>query len=250
MTAALVAVPETSALEPIYMVAGSKGGVGKSMLSLILLDLLLEQGKQILFVETDTSNPDVYRCLERDPDDSPGEAIDGVIMQTTKLEASNGWVDLVNSIGEHSDRVVVINTAARTNTAVKSFGKTLWKVLPELRRQLVTLWVINRQRDAMDQLEEHLQVFTDCQTHVIRNGYFGDESQFELYNKSKLRARIERSGGRSLVLPGLADRVADAIYSESCPISRALREMPIGNRAELSRWRDEAKLALADVWPR
>lgn len=247
MTAALVEIPEGST-HPIYMVAGSKGGVGKSMLALISIDLLLEQGREILFIETDTSNPDVYRCLERDPEGAPGEAIDGIVMQTIKLEVSNGWVDLVNAIGTHSDRVVVINTAARTNTAVKSFGRTLWKVLPELGRKLVTLWVINRQRDAMDQLEEHLQVFSDCQTHVIRNGYFGDESQFELYNKSKLRARIERAGGQSLVLPGLADRVADAIYSESFPISRALREMVIGNRAELSRWRDEAKLALADIW--
>jgi hypothetical protein len=169
-------------------------------------------------------------------------------MQTFKLEMANGWVDMVNALGEHPDRVAVINTAARTNTAVTSFGRTLRRMLPELGRQLVTLWVINRQRDSMDQLEEHLQVFGDCQTHVIRNGYFGDESQFELYNNSKLRTRIELAGGKSLLLPGLADRVADAIYSQSCPISRALREMPIGNRGELMRWREEAKDALEAVW--
>ena len=234
--------------QPIYMIAGSKGGVGKSMLSMISIDLLVEQGKKLLFFETDTSNPDVYRCLERDPDEAPGEAIEGILMRTLKLEAANGWVDMVNSMGEHPDRVVVINTAARTNTAVTSYGKTLRRMLPELGRELVTLWVINRQRDAMDQLGEHLQIFGDCTTHVVRNGYFGDEQQFELYNGSKLRVRIEHSGGQSLMLPGLADRVADAIYSQSLAISRALREMPIGSRGELLRWRESAKEALEGVW--
>lgn len=240
--------PSDARAEPIYMIAGSKGGVGKSMLSMILIDLLLERGKSLLFFETDTSNPDVYRCLERDPDDSPGEALEGIIMRTLKLEAANGWVDMVNTLGDHPDRVAVINTAARTNTAVTSYGKTLRRMLPELGRELVTLWVINRQRDAMDQLEEHLQIFGDCTTHVVRNGYFGDEQQFELYNGSKLRSRIERAGGQSLLLPGLADRVADALYSQSMPISRALREMPIGNRGELIRWREDTKDVLTGVW--
>lgn len=247
-TAEVLIAPDPSPAEPIYMIAGSKGGVGKSMLSMILIDLLIERGKELLFFETDTSNPDVYRCLERDPDTAPGEAIAGIIMQTIKLEAANGWVDMVNVMGEHPDRVVVINTAARTNTAVTSYGRTLRRMLPELGRELVTLWVLNRQRDAMDQLEEHLQIFGDCTTHVVRNGYFGDESQFELYNNSKLRSRIERSGGQSLMLPGLADRVADAIYSQSIPIARALREMPIGNRGELLRWREESKEAFGRVW--
>jgi cellulose biosynthesis protein BcsQ len=39
------AVRETA--QPIYMIAGSKGGVGKSMLSMIFIDLLVEQGKKL-----------------------------------------------------------------------------------------------------------------------------------------------------------------------------------------------------------
>lgn len=248
MSAAQVTtISDIAPAQPVYMVAGSKGGVGKSMLSMILIDLLLENGSPILFIETDTTNPDVYRCLQRDPDEAASDAIDGVLMRTLKLEVANGWVDMVNALGEHPDRIAVINTAARTNAAVTSFGRTLQRMLPELGRQLVTLWVINRQRDSMDQLIEHLQVFDNCTTHVVRNGYFGDESQFELYNNSKLRARIERAGGQSLLLPGLADRVADAIYIQSLPISRALREMPIGNRGELIRWREETKSALQGI---
>ncbi|HVZ34551.1 MAG TPA: hypothetical protein VG963_19110 [Polyangiaceae bacterium] len=150
------------------------------------------------------------------------------------------------SQGEREE--IVINTAARTNTVVLRFGKTLRTGLRQIGRKLVTLWVINRQRDALDQLEEHLQVFGDCETHVVRNGYFAEAVQFELYNGSKLRARIEKTGGRSLLLPNLADRVADDMYIQRIPISRGLLEMPIGNRCELERWRDEAKNALEPAW--
>jgi hypothetical protein len=170
-------------------------------------------------------------------------------MRTAKLEVGNGWVDMNNTIIENPDRIAVINTAARTNAAVTMFGTTLQHSLSEAGRPLINLWVINRQRDSLDQLVEHLEVFDNCTTHVVLNGYFGDESQFELYNSSKLRARIERGGGKSLLLPGLADRVADVIYIQSLSIARALREMPVGNRAELIRWRAATKSALKAVLP-
>ena len=44
---------------PIFYVGGSKGGVGKSKLTFALIDYLLDDGKQVLLLESDTSNPDV-----------------------------------------------------------------------------------------------------------------------------------------------------------------------------------------------
>jgi MinD superfamily P-loop ATPase len=46
----------------IYWVGGGKGGVGKSMVSMALLDYLLSKGVPALLVESDTSNPDVYKA--------------------------------------------------------------------------------------------------------------------------------------------------------------------------------------------
>jgi hypothetical protein len=37
--------------------------------------------------------------------------------------------------------------------------------------------------------------------HVVRNGYFGDEGKFELYNGSDVRKSVEARGGRSVTLP-------------------------------------------------
>ena len=83
--------------------------------------------------------------------------------------------------------------------------------------------------------------------HVVRNGYFGDEKKFELYNGSKVRTLVEERGGKSITFPDLADRVSDDLYSKRLTIAAASRELPIGNRAELSRWRGEVKKALEGI---
>ena len=41
----------------IFWVGGSKGGVGKSMMTVAMMDHLLEQATKVLLVECDTSNP-------------------------------------------------------------------------------------------------------------------------------------------------------------------------------------------------
>ncbi len=234
-------------LPPIYLVLGSKGGVGKSITAMATVDHLVDTGKQVLFIETDTANPDVWRCLERDAVGAPGQAMSGVVMHAISLDERDGWMDLVDIINDHRDRVVVVNTAARMSDAIRKHGAILTASLQELGRKLVMLWVINRQRDAMDQLEDFMGIFESTTVHVVRNGLFGAENKFELYNTSMLRTQIEAAGGKSLTLPDLADRVADALYSQRLAIADALREMPIGNRAELLRWRKEAHRALATV---
>src|SRR5580693_5624072 len=49
----------------IYWIGGSKGGVGKSMMTVVILDYLLEQGEKVLLVECDTSNPDALESLQQ-----------------------------------------------------------------------------------------------------------------------------------------------------------------------------------------
>src|SRR5260221_10785210 len=79
-----------------------------------------------------------------------------------------------------------------------------------------------------------------------RNLYFGDESKFELYAASKaLRPRVESAGGKSLNFPDLADRVADDLYKDRLTIASAVEKLPLGNRAELRRWKSAGAQMLA-----
>ncbi|TDY23109.1 CobQ/CobB/MinD/ParA family nucleotide binding protein [Paraburkholderia sp. BL6665CI2N2] len=222
-------------MEPIYLVGGSKGGVGKSMVTLALADYLQRHDIHAMLLETDTSNPDVMKALR---DDMKCSAYD--------LDDADGWIGFVNFCAEHRGAAVIVNTAARNQTGVTRYGGTLARTLAELGRQLVVFWVINRQRDSLELLHIFGQTFPDTVTHVVRNGYFGKPDKFTLYQELQLRRSIEMKG-RSLDFPDLADRVADELRSQRISIRKAAETMHIGQRAELFRWRELCDAMFAQV---
>ena len=71
---------------PIFYVGGSKGGVGKSKLTFALVDYLLDEGKQVLLLESDTSNPDVYKAHHQHENDM-------LQCREIDLDTSDGWMD-------------------------------------------------------------------------------------------------------------------------------------------------------------
>ena len=151
-------------------------------------------------------------------------------LELIDLGEADGWVHFVNICDRGRDKIVVVNTSARNNLAVKKYGQRLDGSLEELGSRRVALWA----------------VIPQAEVHVERNGYFGDEKKFELYNASKVRETVESRGGKSVTLPDLADRVADDIYVKRLSLSAAAKSLPIGNRAELGRSRRGAQ-ALAAV---
>lgn len=220
---------------PIYLVGGSKGGVGKSFVALALADYLLRRDIHAALVETDTSNPDVMKAVQ-----------DEMRCIAYNLDDADGWIGLVNFCDEQRDAAIVVNTAARSQTGVEQFGATLAGALGELRRRLVVLWVINRQRDSLELLSAFSETFPDAVTIVVRNGYFGPAEKFTLYQGSQLRRSIE-ARGHSLDFPDLADRVADELRSQRMSIRRAAETMHIGERVELLRWRSLCDAMFAKV---
>ena len=73
---------ETNGSRRIYWVGGSKGGVGKSMMTVATLDHLLERGAKVLLVECDTSNPDVWKTYR--------EQVEAELIDLD--EAAYGWI--------------------------------------------------------------------------------------------------------------------------------------------------------------
>ena len=139
---------------PILYVGGSKGGVGKSYMSFALIDYLTERKKKILLLETDTSNPDVFKAHAKEGSELECRQLD--------LDMADGWIELINLADEFSDHVIVINSAARSNSGIEKYGTTLKETLPELDRKLYTFWMINRNRDSLELLADFLSSFGDA----------------------------------------------------------------------------------------
>lgn len=222
--------------KPIYVAGGSKGGVGKSLVTMALIHYLTEAGDDVFVIEADTSNPDVLKNYENE-----------VECETVNLDGADGWIRFVDICDENKEKSIVVNTAARNNVGVGAYGGTLSQSLEEMERELVTLWVINRQRDSLELLEDYMEAIPNSRVHVVKNGYFGADAKFELYNGSDVKKSVEKSGGRSLLFPDMADRVSDDIYSSRLSIAKAAQSMSMGNRAELRRWLGEVYKVLSLV---
>jgi len=218
--------------KPIYYVAGSKGGVGKSMVATALIDYLVLAGEKLLLVEADTANPDVGWTYEKEK---------GLVYEAINLDDTDGWMALLEKIEEHKDKIVVVNTPARNNMGGARSGEILAASLADLDRTLEVLWVINRQRDSIELLQEFMEYMGGARIHVVRNLHHGTEVQFAAYNGSDLRKTIETEWRGTVVnFPMLAGRVADSLNMKRMSIAKGVASLPIGNRAELQRWRREA----------
>lgn len=222
--------------QPIILVSGSKGGVGKSLTAMALLDYYSANHKYLKLIDADTNNPDVWRCYGRSTE---GEVVD--------LDDVEGWIRLVNICDATPFKSVVVNTPAQSNMAVSKNAQILVDSLRELGRPLITLWVINRQRDSLELLKDYLQHMNGGVVHVVCNGYFGEERKFELYRDSALRESVTALGGKSVYLPDLADRVTDELYGKRTTLSDAAQQFKLGDRSELQRWRTQVAAMFGEI---
>src|SRR5690554_4938660 len=106
----------------IIFVSGNKGGVGKSFLSAGMLDYLDVLGRSWHLIETDTSNPDVWKAYCKENPER-GSSIN--------LDSRDGWIDLVNEVDQRREDYIVINTASRLSQSTQEFSVILTEVLPE-----------------------------------------------------------------------------------------------------------------------
>ena len=155
-----------------------------------LIHNLTQRGEEVFVIDADTSNPDVFKSYEEE-----------VVCELVNLDEADGWIRFVNICDEHKGSVVVVNTAARNNLGVAAYGRTLSQSLEELERELVTLWVINRQRDSLELMQDYIDAIPNSTVHVLKNGYFGADAKFELYNGSQVKPRSRSREGVRCCFP-------------------------------------------------
>jgi hypothetical protein len=226
---------------PVVFVGGNKGGVGKSLASMALIDYWLSQNpaKPVFLVDTDTSNPDVAHAY--------GKTVPHYLPNITKRD---GWIDLVDKLDEEDQRKssIVVNLASQSNQYWEQYGSILLKGLQAMKRPAICMWLINRQKDSLELLAEFREKAAGVKIHVVRNAYFGEEQKFELYNGNEIRKEIEGAGGKSVTFPELADRITDRLYTKRMTVAEAGgKGMLLGSQAEVNRWREECAEVFAQM---
>jgi hypothetical protein len=122
------------------IVGGGKGGVGKSFCAEAVIYCAQRAGLKPHLLAPDTSNPDVAKAHQTD----------GLPVNLLDLDIEDGWLELLNVRAEHSDRMLVVSTPSRSNLGIERFGSLLEEGLKELGAPLVTLWMIDGNRDCLE----------------------------------------------------------------------------------------------------
>jgi hypothetical protein len=219
----------------IYFVGGGKGGVGKTMVAIALVDFLLNktENNPVTLIESDDSNPDAYKAYESTPE---------VTKKVINLDAQTGWIKLMNSMPEweKSGEQVVINSAARSTSAVEQNINDLLAGAMELGIDVRMVWVINRQRDSLILINTLLKT-TNVDTTIVKNLYFGEAEKFALFDKSELKKKV-----KTIEFPDLNDEVADKIYIERLALN-ALDKFQFGERIAIQRFRSLAGVQFSNI---
>lgn len=214
----------------VIAVGGGKGGVGKSTIALALVDYLQSAGDSIAIVESDNSNPDVFKTYNKL----------GIECTITNLDDESGFIRLGSLIESHPHATIVVNTAARATKNLIAYSSILADVVAETAHDLIMLWPINRQRDSLELLTDFVEKADGhWSTYAVINTYFGSEDKFSRFNSSKIKNKLTST----IVFPELNDLIADKLVDNRLPIDSG-SGMSIAEKSALGRYRRDAHNAL------
>jgi hypothetical protein len=220
-------------MKNLVYVGGSKGGTGKSLVCMALVDYFRKTfpRDELLLIETDSSNPDVGRLYQK----SEGVLSVGMVLN----EDDSGWMEMIDKIDETSARHVIINSMAASNLGIRQQGGMLDRNIlnGRLDVKFSVFWVMNRAKDSALLLKDFLQWMKSATVYPVLNLYFGKEDEFLFYCSARdIQEMILERGGKSLVIPNLNDLIADKLYTDEINLEDLPSHLKLGMRTGLERW--------------
>jgi hypothetical protein len=230
-------------MKNLTYVGGSKGGTGKSLFCMALVDYFRKTrpGEEILLIETDSSNPDVGRLYAN----SPGVVIDGLLLN----EEEKGWTAMIDAIDDTSAQHIIINSMAASNLGIQAQGPLFEQSIGGLEINFNAFWVCNRTKDSVTLLRDFLDCIKSAVVYPVLNLYFGKEDEFSFYRSSlDVQEKIAERGGRQLTFPNLNDLIADKLYTEELSFEELPSRLKLGMRTSLERWLRTVKQSFDEIY--
>lgn len=187
----------------IQFIGGEKGGVGKSLLSRVIAQYLIDHGQPFLGFDSDRSHGALLRFYA-------DYASPVVIDRYESLDR------LVEAALEAPERRILVDLAAQTHAPlVKWMEDSGLLALAEEAEITLRYWhVMDNGRDAVDLLARWLDRFAGTWPLVlVRNQLRGDD--FDLLERSGEQARALAAGAQIMTLPRLHEAAMTRIDARS-----------------------------------
>ena len=216
-------------MKDLIFCTGFKGGIGKSFMTAAVVDYLATKSDDIVIIDSDSSIPDIYKTFN-----------DIYKTETCNLFLDEGWSRLFSICEENNDKHIVVNCAAGADKAFIQNIRHIKLASEILNRRLISFFMLNDEKDSLNMLDKYYKETTCLNNHriaIVKNGYFGDDEIFCVYNPSQLKANIESTGGVSFYLPVLASHVRQKIKLARKSFADASNILSFGDRIFLDAWR-------------
>lgn len=220
----------------ITLVGGGKGGTGKSLLSMAIIDYWRMLGQPVILIEAETTNSDVYLTYAPLLGRNCAYSLD-------LMQGAGGWHELGDIVERHTDHNFVINTPAGMAGAYERFGELIAS-LDTITGRFTTLWPINRLRDSVQLLARYTEAVPGARVAVVKNLFFGEAHRFRRFDRSEFLAK--RPKIKVGELPELDDDLID-ILDERVPIEQIADRTTLLRRFTMAKWRNEVHAMLGSL---
>jgi hypothetical protein len=223
---------------------GRKGGIGKSTTCICIIDYLLkQQGKNILLVDADHTNPEVARLFQNNKQ---------IACLTYDLHLDSEWMELGHSIEKHSKHIdyVVVNLPAAMD--IGPFLEHYGDSIRELGFEISVFFTITKQADSINLLGHSLHTgslkFANHRV-VVKNGFFGLEDEFIRFDESDTKKTLLKMDGKIIYFRELFFKSYDLCLDQhQKTFSQAVEdEMMLFTRHQIKRWIDDIHAAISSV---
>jgi len=213
----------------INIVMGSKGGVGKSLFSIVLIHLI--GNEKVFLIDTDKSNPDVYM--------SANGKVNATAIELTDID---GYSQLVDIIEENIDNDIVINTRAANDDIVAENFDMLLEFSESSNKPITVWWVVNSHIDSVKLLKKFIEQFRTYKItiNIVINKNFGKPENFS-YMGSNTAKEIDTRGAKVITINKLSTGVENAIYKERKLFSDIINGGRTGDKLSANKFIREIK---------
>ena len=216
----------SSALKRLVFIYGDKGGVGKSAVARLLVDIYRYESIGCRAIDSDTSNADLYRCYKRVGDKGIG-LLEGETDAVERVDFTvRGEADyLIDTLGEYKD-LLLVDLPARSRDAFTSLIRELdlLNVAAESGYRVTIVHVLGKTRSSVGALKDVVELCGNQADYVVvKNLLFGESHTFSRYDASQTRKKVvEQLGGMELNLQEMFWTSWDVIEDNDLPFRTAV----------------------------
>lgn len=223
-------------LSPAYMVLQPKGGTGKStVVEQILLHLYQSVEKQIWLIDSDLSNPDLYRAHH-------GSEIK---CECIALDGDGGYTTVARRLSDpRIDGPIAISTGAGLAEVYARNLGILDLAAHHARRSMNVVITLDLDTDSVIHIQALREAMPHSMFYVVRPRHFGRPEEFEVFNESDIGQEFLATE-RVIDLPVMPSALARRFKTDRKSLISIMQSDDIADRCTLETWAPHSRRALS-----